>query len=62
MQQRGLIVLAVATLVFVVMAAVTIATGDRGVGRAAPGERAFPALAAEFGDVTSVGLKRGSLG
>ena len=62
MQQRGLIVLAVATLVFVVMAAVTIATGDRGISRAAPGERAFPALAAEFGDVTSVGLKRGSLG
>ena len=62
MQQRRSIVLAVVALAFVAMAAVTIATGDRGTSRAAPGERAFPTLAAEFGDVTSVGLKRGSLG
>jgi hypothetical protein len=61
MQRRGLILLSVATLVFVVLAVVTVATGDRGISRAAPGERAFPALAAELGDVASVGLKRGTL-
>ena len=61
MRQRGLILLTVAALVFAVLAVVTIATGDRGISRAAPGERAFPALAAELGDVASVGLKRGTL-
>jgi hypothetical protein len=62
MQQRGLIFLGAAALVFVVLAGVTVATGDRGVSRAAPGERAFPALSAELGEVASVGLKRSTLG
>jgi Domain of unknown function (DUF4340) len=61
MQKRGLILLAAATVAFVVPAIVAIATGDRGVSRAAPGERAFPTLAAKLGDVGSVGIKRNAL-
>src|SRR5262249_4353394 len=52
---------AAATLALVVVAIVAMATGDRGVSRAAPGERAFPALAAKLGDVGSVGIKRNAL-
>ncbi len=62
MQRRGLILLAAASLAFAVLAFVTIATGDRGVSRAGPGERAFPALAAHLGDVASVELRRSALG
>lgn len=62
MQQRGLIFLGAATLAFVVLAVVTVATGDRGVSRARPGEHAFPALSTELGDVASVGLRRSTLG
>lgn len=54
MQKRHLILLAAATLVLVVLAIGALATSDRGVSRAAPGERAFPALAAKLGDVASV--------
>ena len=61
MQRRGLIILAAATLALVALAVVAIASGDRGVSRAAPGERAFPALAAKLGDVGSVGIKRNAL-
>ena len=61
MQKRGLILLAAATVAVVVPAIVAIATGDRGVSRAGPGERAFPALAAQLGDVSSVGIKRNAL-
>ncbi len=61
MQQRGLILLAAATLALVVLAVVAIATGDRNVSRAAPGERALPSLAAQLGDVATVGLKRSAL-
>src|SRR5271165_7694780 len=61
MQERGLIILGAATLAFVVLAVVAIATGDRGVSRAAPGERALPALATKLGDVGSVGIKRSAL-
>jgi len=61
MQQRGLILLAAATAALVVLAAVAIATGDRTVSRAAPGARAFPALAAQLGEVGSVGIKRNAL-
>jgi len=61
MQQRGLILLATATAVLVVLAAVAIATSDRTVSRAGPGARAFPALAAKLGDVGSVGIKRSTL-
>ena len=61
MQQRGLILLAAATAVLVVLAAVAIATSDRTVSRAGPGARAFPALAAKLGDVGSVGIKRSTL-
>ena len=61
MQKQGLILLAAATLALVVLAVVAIATGDRGVSRAAPGEPALPGLAAELGDVTSVGIRRSAL-
>ena len=61
MQKRGLILLAAATLALVVLAVVAIATGDRGVSRASPGERALPALAARLDDVGSVGIKRNAL-
>jgi hypothetical protein len=61
MQKRGLIILGAATLALVVLAVVAIATGDRSVSRAAPGERALPALAAKLGDVDSVGIKRSAL-
>jgi Domain of unknown function (DUF4340) len=54
MQKRALILLAAATLVFVGLAVFALATGNRGVSRAAPGERAFPALAGKLGDVASV--------
>jgi hypothetical protein len=58
MQQRHLIVLVAATIVLVAAAVFAVASGDRGVSRAAPGERAFPALAAKLGDVTSVAITR----
>jgi len=61
MQQRGLILLTAATLALIVLAIIAIASGDRGVSRAAPGERAFPTLANKLGDVGSVGLKRNAL-
>jgi Domain of unknown function (DUF4340) len=61
MQQRGLILLAAATLALIVLAIVAIASGDRGVSRAAPGERALPALAAKLDEVGSVGIKRNTL-
>jgi len=61
MQKRGLILLAAATLALMVLAVVAIATGDRAVSRAAPGERALPALAAKLGEVGSVGIKRNTL-
>ena len=61
MQKRGLILFAAATLALVVLAVVAIAIGDRGVSRAAPGERALPGLAAKLGDVGSVGIKRNGL-
>jgi len=61
MQKRGLILLAAATLALVVLAVVAIATGDRGVSRAVPGERALPGLATRLGDVGSVAIKRNAL-
>ena len=54
MQKRTLILLASATAALVALAIVALASGDRGVSRAARGERAFPALAAKLGDVASV--------
>ena len=54
MQSRSLIFLASATAVLVAIAIVVLASGDRGVSRAPPGERAFPALAAKLGEVASV--------
>jgi hypothetical protein len=61
MQKRGLIFLAAATLVLVALAVVAIATGDRTVSRAAPGEAALPGLAGKLGEVASVGLKHSAL-
>src|SRR5438552_15445895 len=61
MQKRGLILLAAATLVLVALAVAALATGDRTVGRAAPGAAALPALAGKLGEVASVGLKRSGL-
>lgn len=54
MQTRSLILLASATVVLVALAIVVLASGDRGVSRAAPGERAFPDLAAKLGNIASV--------
>jgi hypothetical protein len=61
MQKRGLILLAAATLVLVLLALVAITTGDRTVSRAAHREAALPDLAGKLGEVASVGLKRGAL-
>jgi len=61
MQRRGLILLAVATLVLVALAVVAIATGDRTVSRAAPGEAALPALAGKLGEAASLRLQRSAL-
>jgi hypothetical protein len=61
MQKRGLILLAAATLVLVVLALVAITTGDRTVSRAAHREAALPDLAGKLGEVASVGLKRSAL-
>jgi hypothetical protein len=58
MRQRSVLPLACATVVLVVLAIVTLATGDRGVSRAAPNVRAFPALADRLGDVASVAVSR----
>jgi hypothetical protein len=58
MQTRPLIFLASATVVFVALAIIVLASGDRGVSRAVPGQPAFPALAAKLGDVASVTVSR----
>jgi hypothetical protein len=58
MQQRSLILLVSATVVLVVIAIFVLASGDRGVSRAAPNVRAFPALADKLGDVASVTISR----
>lgn len=61
MQKRGLILLAAVTAFLAVLAIWVLATGDRRVSRAAPGERALPALAAKLGEVASVELSRAGL-
>src|SRR5580692_6098599 len=58
MQKRALISLASATAVLVAIAIVVLATGDRGVSRAAPGQPAFPVLAAKLDEVASVTVSR----
>ena len=58
MRARSLILLASATAALVAIAIVVLASGDRGVSRAAPGQSAFPALAARLGDVASVTVSR----
>jgi hypothetical protein len=58
MQSRSLILLASATAVLVAIAIVVLATGDRGVSRAAPGQPAFPVLAAKLDEVASVTVSR----
>jgi Domain of unknown function (DUF4340) len=59
MLKRNLILLASATVILVALAIVALATGDRGVSRAGPGERAFPALATKLGEVASVTVVQG---
>jgi hypothetical protein len=54
MQTRSLVPLASATVVLAAVALVVLASGDRRVSHAAPGEPAFPVLAAKLGDVASV--------
>jgi hypothetical protein len=58
MQKRHLIPLAAATMVLVGLAIAVLVAGDRGVSRAGPGERPFPALAAKLDDVASVTVVR----
>src|SRR5438270_103616 len=58
MQSRSLSFLASATGVLVAIAIVVLVSGDRGVSRAAPGQPAFPTLAAKLGEVASVTVSR----
>ena len=58
MQSRSLILLASAAAVLVAIAIVVLATGDRGISRAAPGQPAFPVLTAKLGEVASVTVSR----
>jgi hypothetical protein len=58
MHARSLILLASATAALAVIAIAVLASGDRGVSRAAPGQSAFPALTARLGDVVSVTVSR----
>jgi hypothetical protein len=58
MHARSLILLASATAALAVIAIAVLASSDRGVSRAAPGQSAFPALAARLGDVASVTVSR----
>jgi Domain of unknown function (DUF4340) len=58
MHARSLTLLASATAALAVIAIAVLASGDRGVSRAAPGQSAFPALAARLGDVVSVTVSR----
>lgn len=58
MQKRGLTFLAAATVIVVALAGAALATGDHSVARAAPDQRALPALSAKLGDVGSVELRR----
>src|SRR5256885_16298432 len=60
MQRRGFIVLLTATVIVVAAALVVLAAGDRAASPAPSGERALPGLAAKLGDLTWVGLSRGS--
>ena len=61
MQKRSVILLAAAAAICVALAAAALATGDRGVSRPGPAARAFPPLAAQLGEVASVGLRRSDL-
>jgi hypothetical protein len=54
MRTRSLIPLASAAAILVVLAIAVLASGDRGVSRLPPGQRAFPALAGKLGEVASV--------
>ena len=58
MHARSLILLASATAALVAIAIVVLASSDRDVSRATPGQSAFPALAARLGDVASVTVSR----
>ena len=58
MQKRSLILLASATVVLVAAAIASLASGDRGLSRAARSEVAFPALAEKLGEVRSVAVTR----
>jgi hypothetical protein len=58
MQTRSLILLVSATVVLVAIGVAVLASGERGVSRAALGQPAFPALAAKLGDVASVTVSR----
>src|SRR3984893_9529186 len=58
MQSRSLILLASAAAVLVAIAIVVLATGDRGISRAAPGQPAFPVLTAKLGEGASGTVSR----
>jgi Domain of unknown function (DUF4340) len=61
MQQRGLILLTVVTVVCVSLAIAAVATGDRYASAGPANRKAFPSLAEELGQVASVGLARKGL-
>src|SRR5215467_7530185 len=58
MQPRSLTLLVTATILLVAMALVVLASGDRTVSRATPGQQAFPGLAAKLADVKLVTVSR----
>ncbi|MGH7060113.1 MAG: DUF4340 domain-containing protein, partial [Stellaceae bacterium] len=61
MQRQSLIGLCAVALVCVVAAAAALATGGPGIDRGGADQRALPALAAELGEVGTVGLERQGL-
>lgn len=61
MQKRGLIGLCAAAIVCIAAAAAALATGGPEINAAGPDQRALPALAAELGEVGTVGVKRQDL-
>jgi hypothetical protein len=60
-RNRSFLALAGASLVLAAGALVTVATGEHAATHVPPGTRAFPALAARLGEVTSVGIVRRGL-
>src|SRR5579884_1044220 len=59
MQTRGFLILVAVTAAVLLIAVFSAATGDRGVSRAGPGEKALPALGPKLADLAWFRLTRG---